>query len=53
MTTRSISLPDALDARLRRMSRDELPNVSQLIAQLLVKELDRRDAARARKQTTV
>jgi predicted CopG family antitoxin len=49
MTTRNISIPDEVDARLRALSREEMPSFSGLITRLLVRELDRLDAARARR----
>lgn len=45
MITRSISLPDELDARLRALSREDLPSLSALVARLLDKELKRREKA--------
>jgi metal-responsive CopG/Arc/MetJ family transcriptional regulator len=47
--SRTISLPEELADRIDAMPRAELPNLSQLVAKLLTRELDRRDAVRARK----
>lgn len=49
MTTRNISIPDDVDARVRALSREEMPSFSGLVTRLLVRELDRVDAVRARK----
>lgn len=51
MATRSktISLPVELADRIDAYSRTELPSLSALVAKLLTRELDRLDAARARK----
>ena len=51
MTTRSktVSLPKELADRLDAYPRNELPNLSALVTRLLTRELDRMDAARARK----
>lgn len=52
MATRSktISLPQELADRVDAYPRAELPNLSKLITKLLAKELDRMDAARARRK---
>lgn len=48
--SKTISMPPELIDRLDSMPRAELPNLSALVAKLLIRELDRRDAARARKE---
>jgi len=52
MATRNISIPDDVDARLRRLTREEMPTLSQLVTRLLVKELDRLDKTRTTTTTT-
>lgn len=46
---RTISIPTELAERLNATPRSELPNVSKLVTRLLNRELDRLDAARARR----
>ncbi len=46
MPKRTISIPDELDARIRRCSRQELPNLSQLITKLLSREITRIESRR-------
>jgi hypothetical protein len=47
--TRNVSLPEEVDARLKTLTREEMPNFSKLVSRLLTRELDRLDTARARK----
>jgi hypothetical protein len=49
--TKSFSLPAELVERMSTYSRLEVPNWSGLVTRLLTRELDRLDAARARKTT--
>jgi len=49
MPTRNISIPAEVDARLRTLTREEMPSFSKLVTRLLTRELDRIDAARERR----
>lgn len=50
--SRTISLPEELADRIDAYPRSALPNLSALVTKLLTRELDRMDAARARRTTT-
>ena len=46
--TRNISIPPELDARVRKLSHEEMPTFSKLVTDALTRELDRLDRVRTR-----
>ena len=50
VVTRNVSIPEEVAERLRKLTREEMPSLSRMVTRLLERELDRLDAARARKQ---
>jgi predicted CopG family antitoxin len=49
MATKNVNLRDETIARLKGLTREEMPSLSALVDRLLTRELDRLDAARERK----
>lgn len=48
MATKNVSLSDQTLARVKKLDREQMPSFSALVERLLVRELDRLDAASAR-----
>lgn len=46
MASRTVTVPDELDERIKACTRAELPNLSKLISKLLERELTRIEARR-------
>lgn len=51
--TKNISLQPETLARLKKLTREEMPTLSGLVQRLLDRELDRIEKARERQHTTV